>query len=296
MARDMGLDTEFACPVSVDSARNCTVHWSSWGGAAMTTLPSMVPALVSAAACRNVSVCCEQDPDPVVGEVPEPVGQGAGLLDDTVDRPAAAVGDTTGGEVGQDLGSPLPQGPTESDDSLMGQVCRASSQLLGQLTARGGGRVGYPADLFEIDQASSTSPWVAGRTGLGPADPPGMAQRGPRPLPIQASWLSHIEIYLSTVQPKVIKPAHFADLTDLERGESPHPGPHLTAAPRIPSAKQHHGETLQWALHQGLTPERLIERSTSSSSRTAARRAASRVARTASISSRGVGELRRPSE
>jgi len=35
-------------------------------------------------------------------------------------------------------------------------------------------------------------------------------------LPIHASWLNQIEIYLSIVQRKVIKPANFADLTALE--------------------------------------------------------------------------------
>ena len=36
-------------------------------------------------------------------------------------------------------------------------------------------------------------------------------------LPVHASWLNQIEIYFSIVQRKVVKPANFADLTDLER-------------------------------------------------------------------------------
>lgn len=36
-------------------------------------------------------------------------------------------------------------------------------------------------------------------------------------LPIHASWLNQIEIYFSIVQRKVVKPANFADLADLER-------------------------------------------------------------------------------
>ena len=36
-------------------------------------------------------------------------------------------------------------------------------------------------------------------------------------LPIHASWLNQIEIYFSIVQRKVVKPANFADLTELER-------------------------------------------------------------------------------
>jgi len=36
-------------------------------------------------------------------------------------------------------------------------------------------------------------------------------------LPIHASWLNQIEIYFSIVQRKVVKPANFTDLTELER-------------------------------------------------------------------------------
>jgi len=36
-------------------------------------------------------------------------------------------------------------------------------------------------------------------------------------LPIHASWLNQIEIYFSIVQRKVIKPANFSNLSDLEQ-------------------------------------------------------------------------------
>ena len=53
------------------------------------------------------AVCGKQDPDPVVGEVAEAVGESAGLLDDAVDGFGTAVGDSAGVEVGKDLSASL---------------------------------------------------------------------------------------------------------------------------------------------------------------------------------------------
>lgn len=52
----------------------------------------------------------EQDSDPVVGEVPEAVGEPSGLLDDAVDGLGAAVRHPAGGEVREDLFAPAAQG------------------------------------------------------------------------------------------------------------------------------------------------------------------------------------------
>ena len=64
----------------------------------------------------RVPECRMEDPEAVVNEGAEAVGEGAGLLDDQVDRFGAAVGDPTGVEVGQDLRSPGPQCPAEAAD------------------------------------------------------------------------------------------------------------------------------------------------------------------------------------
>ncbi len=71
----------------------------------------------------------------MVGEVPEAVGEASGLLDDTVDVLAATVGDAAGGEVGEDLGPPLAQGPAEPGDFFDGAGVEGVEQFLGLLAA-----------------------------------------------------------------------------------------------------------------------------------------------------------------
>ena len=58
----------------------------------------------------------QQDPEPVVAEVAEAVGDAAGLLDQSVDRFRAAVGDAVGGEVGQERLAPLLECSSEAGD------------------------------------------------------------------------------------------------------------------------------------------------------------------------------------
>ena len=56
----------------------------------------------------------EQDPQPVVAEIAEPMGEAADLLDDQVDGLGAAVGDAVGVEVGQHLCPPGTEGAAEA--------------------------------------------------------------------------------------------------------------------------------------------------------------------------------------
>src|SRR5215213_2451381 len=55
----------------------------------------------------------EQDPEPVVLEIPEAMGEPADLLDDQVDGLGAAVGDAGGVEVGRHLLAPGLEGAAE---------------------------------------------------------------------------------------------------------------------------------------------------------------------------------------
>jgi len=78
------------------------------------------------------SVCGEQDARSVVGEVPKSVGEASGLLDDEVDGLGSAVVDAAGGEVGQDLVLPLPQGPAQPCDFWDGAGVEGVDDLLGE--------------------------------------------------------------------------------------------------------------------------------------------------------------------
>lgn len=71
----------------------------------------------------------EQDPEPVVGELSEAVGQPTDLFDDEVDGLGAAVGDAFGVEVGQHLGPPGAERATEPGDLGNGQLEKLSSTL-----------------------------------------------------------------------------------------------------------------------------------------------------------------------
>ncbi len=98
------------------------------------------------------SVAGEEDAEPVVGEVAEPVCQAPGLFDDEVDRFGAAVGHPAGGEVGQDLGVPLLQGAAEPGDLGDGAGVQAVEEVLGERAAgrRGGGVVDGADALVDL--------------------------------------------------------------------------------------------------------------------------------------------------
>jgi len=93
------------------------------------------------------------------------VGEAAGLLDDAVDGFGAAVGDAAGGEVGQDLGPPLPQCPAQAGDLGDRAGVQGVEQFLGQLAALSrGGRVVDAADLLidlpdELDFTVGVTDW-----------------------------------------------------------------------------------------------------------------------------------------
>lgn len=64
----------------------------------------------------------QEHAEPVVGEVAVSVAQASGLLGDPVDSLGAAVADSTGVEVRQDLGPPRAQRPPRRATSGIGQV------------------------------------------------------------------------------------------------------------------------------------------------------------------------------